>query len=204
MTKVLLIRSSLAGAASVSNALLDQLVDHWRVGADDLIVRDLAGEPVPHLVHETVGAIRGGAATDQERATLALSDRLIAEVQAADVLVIGVPMYNFGIPSTLKTWFDHVLRAGVTFRYGAAGPEGLVTNKRAVVVETRGGIYAQGPNAAADAQEPHLRTLLGFIGITDVTFVRAEGLAMGSEYAERAVAQARTALASLSPAALAA
>ena len=93
-------------------------------------------------------------------------------------------MYNFGMSSTLKAWFDHVLRAGVTFRYTANGPEGLMTGKKAVVIESRGGFYSEGPGAAMDGQEPHIRTLLGFMGITDVTFVRAEKLAFGPEAAE--------------------
>ena len=103
-------------------------------------------------------------------------------------------MYNFGIPSTLKAWFDHVLRAGVTFRYTEAGPEGLLKGKRAIVIESRGGFYSEGPAQAMDSQEPHLRTLLGFIGITDVTFVRAEKLAFGPEAREQAIAAARAEL----------
>jgi FMN-dependent NADH-azoreductase len=115
---------------------------------------------------------------------------LIEELRAADVLVIGAPMYNFGIPSTLKAWFDHVLRARVTFRYTEKGPEGLVTGKKAIVVESRAGLYSEGSSAALDSQEPHLRTLLAFMGITDVTFVRAEKLAFGPEAAEASLAAA--------------
>ena len=106
-------------------------------------------------------------------------------------------MYNFGIPSTLKAWFDYVLRAGQTFRYTEAGPEGLVTGKRAIVVESRGGLYSQGPAQAMDSQEPHLRTLLGFIGITDVAFVRAEKLGFGPEARDEAVGAAQAELARL-------
>ncbi len=123
----------------------------------------------------------------------ALSDELIAELKAADLLVIGAPMYNFGIPSTLKAWFDYVLRAGVTFSYSEAGPEGLLKGKRAIVVLTRGGLYSEGPAQLMDAQEPHLRTLLGFIGITDVTFIRAEKLAFGASFQEEAIAAAKKA-----------
>jgi FMN-dependent NADH-azoreductase len=100
-------------------------------------------------------------------------------------------MYNFGIPSTLKAWFDHVLRAGVTFRYTENGPEGLVTGKKAFVIESRGGLYTEGPTQSLDSQEPHLRNLLGFIGITDVTFVRAEKLAFGPEAREHSIGAAR-------------
>src|SRR3712207_5341451 len=106
-------------------------------------------------------------------------------------------MYNFGIASTLKAWFDHVLRAGITFRYSEAGPEGLVRGKKAIGVERRAGFYSEGPAAAIDSQEPHLRTLLGFMGVTDVTFVRAEKLAFGPEAADAAIADAIAELESL-------
>ncbi len=120
-----------------------------------------------------------------------LSNELIDELQSADTIVIGAPMYNFSISSTLKSWFDYVLRAGLTFRYGEAGPEGLVKGKRAIVILTRGGLYSEGPAKMMDSQEPHLRTLLGFIGITDVTFVRAEKLGFGQEHREQAIHSAR-------------
>ena len=131
---------------------------------------------------------------DVEHGACALSDALVAELAAADILVIASPMYNFGMSSTLKAWFDHVLRAGLTFRYTAEGPEGLMTGKKAVVIESRAGCYSEGPGAALDGQEPHIRTLLGFIGITDVTFVRAEKLAFGPEAADAAIAEAGAAL----------
>jgi FMN-dependent NADH-azoreductase len=118
---------------------------------------------------------------------VALSDELVAELKAADLIVIGAPMYNFGMASTLKAWFDHILRAGITFRYSEAGPEGLVKGKKAIVVETRGGLYSEGPAVAMDSQEPHLRTMLGFIGVEDVTFVRAEKLGFGPEAAAAAI-----------------
>ena len=191
MTKVLIIRSSAGGVASVSNQLIDQLVADWGASPADIAVRDLDETPIPHLTSQTLGALKGSDASEAEVTTRGLSDALVAELQGADVLVIGAPMYNFGIPSTLKAWFDHVLRAGVTFRYGATGPEGLVTGKRVVVIETRGGVYTAGAAAVMDAQEPHLRTMLGFIGLTDVTFVRAEGLAMD---AAAGIAAARAAL----------
>lgn len=194
MTKVLIVRSSAAGANSVSNRLADELAAAWGAGPADVVVRDLDSDPIPHLTATTVGALRGGAATEAEAAALALSDALVAELKAADLLVIGAPMYNFGIPSTLKAWFDHVLRAGVTFRYTAAGPEGLVTGKRAVVIEARGGVYSAGPAAIMDAQEPHLRALLGCIGVTDVTFVRAEGLAIDADARAAGIAAAQAAL----------
>jgi FMN-dependent NADH-azoreductase len=190
--KALVINSAATGDASVSRKLSGQLVQRLKQQdrSVSVTVRDVGAEPIPHLTAETVTAIRGVATTEAERQTLALSDALIAELKEADLVVIGAPMYNFGMPSTLKTWFDHVLRAGVTFRYTAEGPEGLVKGKRAIVIETRAGLYSEGPSAGFDSQEPHLRTLLGFMGITDVTFIRAEKLAFGPEAASAAIAEA--------------
>jgi len=202
MTKALIINSSALGEASVSNKLSRQLAEHLK-GADpslEIKVRDIGKEPIPHLTAETVGAIRGVAENDQARETLALSDVLIEELADADLLVIGSPMYNFGISSTLKTWFDHILRAGRTFRYTGPGvSEGLMTGKKAVVIESRAGFYSEGPAHGFDSQEPHLRTLLGFIGITDVVFVRAEKLAFGPEAAAAAIEAAAAELQGLSP-----
>jgi FMN-dependent NADH-azoreductase len=189
MTKALIINSAATGEASVSARLTGEFVARLkqRDPSAEITVRDVGANPLPHLTWATVGAIRGAATTEAERETLALSDALIAELKAADLIVIGAPMYNFGIPSTLKAWFDHVLRAGVTFRYTAEGPEGLVKGKRAIVIESRAGFYSEGPGTASDSQEPHLRTLLAFIGITDVTFVRAEKLAFGPEAVAEAI-----------------
>jgi FMN-dependent NADH-azoreductase len=192
MTNILIIDSAATGDASVSRKLTAEFAE--RLMARDpgatIVRRDIGAVPVPHLTAETVSAVRGTAETDAARAALALSDALIAEVSQADVIVIGAPMYNFGMASTLKTWFDHVLRAGVTFRYTESGPEGLVKGKKAVVIETRAGFYSEGPAAAMDNQEPHIRTLLGFMGIEDVTFVRAEKLAFGPEAASAAIGEA--------------
>ena len=193
MTKVLILDSAATGEQSVSRKLVDGLVADLtaREGGAEIVRRDIGGDPIPHLTPETVFAIRSGeASTEAGAGALTLSDALIEELKAADVLVIGAPMYNFGIPSTLKAWFDHVLRARVTFRYTEKGPEGLVTGKKAIVVESRAGLYSEGPLAAMDSQEPHLRTLLGFMGITDVTFVRAEKLAMGPDAAQASLASA--------------
>lgn len=198
MSTVLVLASSVLGEASVSNRLAQDAVARLRARDADLrlIERDLGGEPIPHLSADATAVIRGAEpANERQAAALALSNALIAELKAADIIVIGAPMYNFGIASGLKAWFDHVLRAGVTFRYGEAGPEGLLTGKRAIVVETRGGFYSEGPTQAFDSQEPHLRTLLGFIGITDVTFIRAEKLAFGPEAQEQAITAAREQLA---------
>jgi FMN-dependent NADH-azoreductase len=193
MTNVLIIDSSATGDASVSRKLTDAAAEtiRRRDSGARIVRRDLNAQPVPHLTGETVPAVRAGVVNSEvAREALALADALVAELQEADLIVIGAPMYNFGMPSTLKAWFDHVLRAGITFRYSESGPEGLLKGKKAVVVETRGGLYSEGPAAGFDHQEPHLRTLLGFAGIDDVTFVRAEKLAFGPEAAAAAVADA--------------
>jgi FMN-dependent NADH-azoreductase len=122
-------------------------------------------------------------------ARVALDDALIAEVAAADVIVIGVPMYNFGVPAQLKNWIDAVARAGVTFKYTESGPVGLVQGKKVYVALTRGGLYR---NTPADTQVPYLKTFLGFIGLTDVQFIYAEGLAMGPEAEQKALASAQS------------
>jgi len=193
MTNVLIIDSAATGAASVSRKLTREAGEtlQRRDPAVRIVHRDIGAAPVPHLTEKSVPAIRAGIVENEEaRQALALSDELIAELQDADLIIVGAPMYNFGMPSTLKAWFDHVLRARVTFRYGEAGPEGLLKGKKAIVVETRAGLYSEGPAAAMDNQEPHIRTLLGFMGIEDVTFVRAEKLAFGAEIADAAVADA--------------
>lgn len=196
MTTALVVTSSANGDASVSGRLATILVDRLREAdpALHLVLRDVGADPLPHLTADTVAAIKGEPATEAELVARALSDSLVAELDAADILVIASPMYNFGMSSTLKAWFDHVLRAGLTFRYTPSGPEGLMTGKRAVVIESRAGFYSAGAAAAMDGQEPHIRILLGFMGIDDVTFVRAEKLAFGPEAAETAIAEAGEAL----------
>jgi FMN-dependent NADH-azoreductase len=183
------INSSANGDASVSGGLATRFVDRLRTSEPGLhvVLRDVGANPVPHLTAETVAAIKGSPASEAEVAARSLSDALIAELQSADLIVIASPMYNFGMSSTLKAWFDHVLRAGVTFRYTESGPEGLLKGKKAVVIESRGGLYSEGPAAAMNAQESHIRTLLGFAGIDEVTFVRAEKLAFGPEAAEASI-----------------
>ena len=193
MTNILIIDSAATGDASVSRKLTDaaEQTIRRRDPSARIVRRDIGKAPIPHLTEESVPAIRAGIVeSEAAREALALSDALVAELQEADLIVIGAPMYNFGMPSTLKAWFDHVLRARVTFRYTEAGPEGLLKGKKAIVVEARAGLYSEGPASALDSQEPHLRTLLGFMGIDDVTFVRAEKLAFGPEAAAAAVADA--------------
>jgi FMN-dependent NADH-azoreductase len=197
MSTVLVLTSSALGEASVSSQLVQDAVSRLRLQNPKVrvVTRDLGGSPVPHLSLDSATAIRGGApANAAQAAAQALSDELVAELKAADTVVIGAPMYNFGMASTLKAWFDHVLRAGVTFRYTETGPVGLLEGKRAIVVESRGGLYSEGPGQAMDSQEPHLRTLLGFIGITDVSFVRAEKLAFGPDARRQAIDAARVQL----------
>jgi FMN-dependent NADH-azoreductase len=197
VTNILIVDSAATGEASVSRKLTRALADtlQRRDPAARIVHRDVGAAPIPHLTEATVPAIRAGIvdSPEAERA-LALSNELIAELKDADVIVLGAPMYNFGMPSTLKAWFDHVLRAGITFRYSESGPEGLVTGKKAIVVEARAGLYSEGPAAAMDSQEPHLRTLLGFMGVTEIAFVRAEKLAFGPEAAAAAMADAIGAL----------
>ena len=205
MTTILALDSSASGAASVSKRLIGELLADWRARDAALTVthRDLGDDPLPHLTPERLPGLAGKGETVQARETTVLADALVAELAAADVLVIGSPMYNFGVTSTLKAWFDHVLRAGVTFAYTAEGPRGLMTGKRAIVVETRGGTFSGSPMVAMDAQEPHLRAMLGLLGIADVVFVRAEGLAKGEEARAAAIEAARRELRELVPATLA-
>ena len=196
MTTVLILRSSILGDASASNLLIDEAIASLR--ADNhtvqIIERNLVSDVVPHFDGQAAAAMLNEPAIPAEQNARALSDTLIAEVKAADILLIGAPMYNFGIPSVLKSWFDHVLRAGVTFRYTEAGPEGLMTGKAAIIVQSRGGSYSEGPSSALDAQTPHLRALLGFIGIDDQTYILAEQLAFGPEAREASISAAKTKL----------
>lgn len=198
MATVLVLNSSASGADSVSRQLVQTTVSrlrHQNPGVH-VVERDLDAEPIPHLNAETTAAVRAGITeTAAQRDALALSNALVEELKAADTIVIGAPMYNFGIPSTLKSWFDYVLRPGIAFRYSEAGPEGLFKGKRAVVVESRGGLYSSGPAQVMDSQEPHLRTMLGFAGITEVTFIRAEKLGFGPEAREEAIRNANAELA---------
>lgn len=198
MPTLLLIESSVRQRDSVSRQLSEEFVAQWRQAnpGGRVLSRDLAREPLPHLDADLLGGWMKPAAEQSaaEQAALARSDQLIEELLAADVLVLGAPMYNFAIPSTLKAWLDHVLRAGVTFKYTEQGPRGLLQGKRAYVLTARGGVYAGGP---LDQQEPYLRQALGFIGIDDVQFVHAEGLNMGGDSAAQGLARARARLAEI-------
>lgn len=196
MSNVLVIESSARQQGSVSRQLTEQFIANWQAAhpADQIKVRDLAVDQVPHLDANLLGGWMTPAEqqSEAEQAALALSNLLTDELLAADVLVLAAPMYNFAIPSTLKAWLDHVLRAGVTFKYTETGPQGLLTGKRAIVLTARGGIYAGG---TLDHQEPYLRQALAFVGIHDVSFIHAEGLNLGAESMEKGLSEAKSKLA---------
>jgi FMN-dependent NADH-azoreductase len=178
--------SSALGEFSVSRQLSAQIVEEWkrRQPGIEVTYRDLAANPLPHWV----------PVADASREASSLGQAVFDEFMAADVIVIGAPMYNFGIPTQLKAWIDRIAIPGKVFRYGPNGPEGLAGGKKVVIASSRGGIYSNGPSAAADFQEPYLRTVLGFFGITDIEVVRAEGVALGAEQKERAMQAAREAI----------
>lgn len=188
-TKILRIDSSIFSDQGVSQRMTQAIVEQLgRVHGDiSLVHRDLAKAPLPHFSAEVIAALSASAdtRTAEQQALVALADQLINELLEADVLVLAAPMYNFGIPSTLKSWIDFVARAGVTFRYTESGPEGLVKGKVAYIATARGGIY-QGQTS--DLQVPYLKTYLGFLGIDDVRVVYAEGLNMGQ--ADQSMAKA--------------
>jgi FMN-dependent NADH-azoreductase len=196
MSNILFLTSSSRGSASYSNQVALALVQKLRDAEPraKVIVRDLAKAPLPHIDEDFVVAIRGadGPQTDVQRAIAAQSDALVDELVAADTLVIAAPMINFTIPSTLKTWIDYVARAGRTFSYSESGPKGLVTGKRVYLVVARGGVYSD--KQQFDFQVPYLRHVLGFLGMTDVEVIDVEGIALGPQAAERAVASALAAV----------
>jgi FMN-dependent NADH-azoreductase len=206
MTTLLQINSSMFSASGQSSRLADRFVAAWRSAnpGTDVIVRDVDREAVPHLDAERFGAFLAKAEdrTPAQQAVVDYSDTLIDELKRADVIVLGLPMYNFGVPSVLKAYFDHVARAGVTFRYTEKGPVGLLTGKKAYVFAARGGLYAGTPR---DTQTAYVRDFLGFIGISNVEFVYAEGLAIDAKRKEAALTEARRVIGRLAaPARLAA
>jgi FMN-dependent NADH-azoreductase len=204
MTTLLQINASLNGESGQSSQLTAKFVERWREQNPQghVITRDLAAQPAPHLTAARFQAFftPPEALTEEQREAIAYSDALIEELKAADVLVFGVPMYNFSVPSTLRSYFDHVARAGVTFRYSAEGAEGLLKGKKAYIFIARGGVYP----GAADTQTPYLRQFLGLVGITDIEFIYAEGLALGEESKEKGLAAARHTIAKLAAERLAA
>lgn len=194
MTNILFVTSSPRGAASHSSKVAEQVLAGLVAHAPQASVvrRDLGRDPLPHVGESFLGALFGSPDNwnDEQRELVALSDKLIDELKAADVIVIASSMINFTVTSTLKTWLDYVARSGKTFSYGENGPVGLVTGKRVVLVEAKGGIYSEGPMKVHDYQQPYLRFILGFMGMTDVEVIEVEGIAHGPEAANRAVANA--------------
>ncbi|MBS7563532.1 FMN-dependent NADH-azoreductase [Mucilaginibacter sp. Bleaf8] len=183
MAKILHVISSPRGAASNSiklgNAIIDRLRENDAAAA--VTVRDLTNGPFPHLEEAHLNAFFTPVEqhTEDNKAAIRHSNEAIQEIFDADVIVIGAPMYNFTIPSVLKSWIDHIARAGITFRYTASGPEGLVNGKKVYVAVATGGVYSSGDASSYDFVTPYLKAFLAFIGLTDVTFIRAEGFAIG-------------------------
>lgn len=192
MSTLLKIQSSIFNGQGQSSALVKKFAEGWQAQhpGGTVIGRDLAGDPVPHLTLDRFQAFSTAPAerTDAQRQVVAYSDALIDELKNADVIVFGIPMYNFNIPSVLHAYFDHIARAGVTFRYTENGPEGLITGKKAYVFISRGGIYGED-----HSQTSFVRQILGFVGITDVEFIYAEGLALndGAKNERLAAAEGR-------------
>jgi FMN-dependent NADH-azoreductase len=201
MSNLLLVTSSLFGENSKSRQVALDLVERLQGADPALHVHTRDTTAIPHLTSATLGALMTPAdqRSGQQKSAVAAADALIEEIEAADTIVITAPMYNFTIPSNLKAWIDHIARAGRTFRYTASGPEGLLKGKRVFVVTGRGGIYTEGPARPMDFQEPYLRALLGFLGLTDVTFVHVEGLNISSESAALGLHKARAHVARLTP-----
>ena len=199
MKNILVLNSSVMAENSVSRVLVDQTVAELLAknpGAR-VVRHDLGEQPIPHLITANVAGVRGVPQSEAEVAARALSDELIAELRSTDILVIGAPMYNFGIPTGLRSWFDFVLRSGETFQYTESGPQGLLGEKQVIVIESRGGFYSEGPAQLMDFQEPYLRTLFGFMGLTDVVFIHAEKIGFGPEARESAIEEAKEAIANL-------
>jgi FMN-dependent NADH-azoreductase len=196
MKNILLVQSGPRGIESLSQQVAHSIVKDLQVRYPEakVVVRDLAENPPPHVGRDFVSGIhlQPDQLTREQSTAVALSDSLIAELSAADALVLAVPMYNFGPPSTLKAWIDHVVRAGRTFSHSANGVEGLVKGKKAILVLARGGVYSEGPYKPFDFQEPYLRAILGFIGITDVEVVDVAGVAVSAIGPEKALASAVT------------
>lgn len=190
MSKMLVVHSSILGPYSQSTKLLDNFIVEWtkKNPEDTVVVRDLAGEPLPILDAQALGALSGRDGLDDSQKKIAdLSLSLIEEIKASDYVAIAVPMYNFGIPVQLKTWFDLICRAGITFSYTEAGPIGLLTGKKVLIVTTTGGVHR---NTATDLALAHAKTVLEFIGLSDITVAYAESLAMGPDAQEQGLSEA--------------
>jgi FMN-dependent NADH-azoreductase len=193
--------SSILGAGSVSRTLSAEIVENKRRQTPDLqiVYRDLGSEPVGHLSGAHLAAAQGASPeTEALGRDVDAGAASLKEFLAADTIIIGAPMYNFGIPSQLKAWIDRLAVAGQTFHYTEKGPEGLCAGKKVIIASSRGNIYGdETPNAALDHQETYLRTILGFFGITDITIIRAEGVAFGDDARAAAVDNAKKEVAAL-------
>lgn len=186
MSNVLVLKSSILGTHSQTNQLSDYFLS--KLAKANVVQRDLATNPLPHFDSTATTALRGQPATAEEKALLALSDELVSEIKNADLIVINAPMYNFGVPTQLKSYFDFIARPRVTFQYTEKGPEGLLSGKKAVVLVAFGGFHQNQPTNLVTA---YVKTILGFVGITDVQFVYVEGIGFGPEAAAKTQNQAK-------------
>ncbi|MGB4498831.1 MAG: NAD(P)H-dependent oxidoreductase [Methylococcaceae bacterium] len=191
MKTLLQIHSSILSSAGESSQLTEKFVAQWREHNPDvqITLRNVAADPIPHLDAERIGAFFTAPEmrTARQQEIAAQSDALIEEIKQAQIIALGLPMYNFGIPSTLKSYFDHIARAGITFKYTEKGAEGLLKGKKVYIFATRGGMCAGTP---LDTQTDYVRNFFAFIGITDVEFIYAEGLNMGEESKKSALEKA--------------
>ena len=186
MNNVLVLKSSILADNSQTNHLSDYFVS--KLADKNVVIRDLAANPLPNFDATAATALRGQPTSAEENALLALSDELVAEIKKADTLIINAPMYNFHIPTQLKSYFDFIARPRVTFQYSEKGPEGLLKGKKAVVLVAFGGFHQNQPT---DLVTSYMKTILGFVGITDVQFVYVEGIGFGPEAIEKAQVQAK-------------
>ena len=184
MSNVLVLKSSILADNSQSNKLADYAIE--KLQGNHIVVRDLAQNQLPQFDATAATAVRGEPKTDEEKQLLALSDELVTELKTADVVVIGAPMYNLNIPVQLKAYFDFIARPRITFQYTENGPQGLLKGKKAIVLCTFGGLYDE-----KNTVTQYMKAILGFVGITDVQFVYAQGIGYGAEAIEKAQASAK-------------
>ncbi|WP_409423018.1 NAD(P)H-dependent oxidoreductase [Pseudaeromonas sp. ZJS20] len=194
MAKILVVKSSILGAYSQSSKLIGEFLAGRQTAGhqDELVERDLGAQPLPVLDGTVLGALAGqGELTAAQQEVRAISQSLIDEIQAADMVIIGLPMYNFGMPSQLKSWIDLICRAGITFTYTETGPQGLLTDKPVLIVTTTGGVHK---DQATDLALTHLKTVLGFVGLTQVSVAYAQALNMGPDAQSQGLTEARAVL----------
>jgi len=198
MKNVLRIDSSLFLEQGVSSVLMDELVEKLQVKHEinQIVTRDLVDDAIPHLDAAWIQALMADedTRTEEQKEKASYSDGIIEEVEQADILVLALPMYNFSVPSVVKAWFDHLARAGRTFKYTSGGPEGLLTGKKTYLVTTRGGVHK---NKESDTLVPFVLNFLKFVGLDDVEIIYAEGLNMGGESRQQSIDEARNNIQSL-------